>query len=444
MRRRSPHPISVLTVAAVLSSLAHAIGPAPARGDAPLVLIGELDGAITPVASQFISEMIARGEKEDAACVILELDTPGGLYKSTHVICKAILASRVPFVTYIAPAGSRATSAGVYITFASHIAAMHPASSIGAATPVNLAGGQTDSTMMRKAESDAVAFIRSLADRQGRNADWAESAVRKSVSITADQALELEVADLVVEDVPGLLTAIDGLSVRLESGEVTVHSEGARIERVHMSWRFRLLDYVSDPNIAYVLFTLGMLGLLLELYNPGSLLPGVAGSICLILAFYGLHTLPLNLAGVLLILVAIILFILEVKIASYGVLTIGGVIAMVLGSLMLIDIDPSIDASFLRIKLEVIITAVTLTVIFFTFVVTKGLLAQRRKPYTGLTGLVGERGTARTDIRPGQPGRVMVHGELWAAESEEMISAGEQVRVLSGERLRLRVGRDTS
>jgi membrane-bound serine protease (ClpP class) len=429
-------------VAVLLGCVALLVGHSPAGGVRPVVVVGELEGAVTPVASQFIADLIDRGEEEDAACIVLELDTPGGLYKSTHVICKAILASRVPFVTYIAPAGSRATSAGVFITYAAHIAAMHPASSLGAAHPVNLAGGQADTTMMKKAENDAVAFIRSLAERHERNADWAESAVRESVSITADEALGLEVADLVVEDLESLLNAIDGLEIELESGQVTIQSADARVERIEMSWRFRLLDYVSDPNIAYVLFTLGTLGLLLELYNPGSLLPGVAGSICLILAFYGLHTLPLNLAGLLLILVAIVLFILEVKVTSYGVLTIGGVIAMLLGSLMLIDIDPSIDASFLRIKLEVIITVVAVTVLFFTFVVTKGILAQRSKAHTGLVGLVGERGTARTDIRPGHPGKAQVHGEIWVAESDEPISAGEQIRVLSGERLRLRVGRE--
>jgi membrane-bound serine protease (ClpP class) len=208
-----------------------------------------------------------------------------------------------------------------------------------------------------------------------------------------------------------------------------------------MNWRFRILDYVSDPNIAYVLFTLGMLGMLFELYNPGTVLPGVLGSIFLILAFYGLHTLPLNYAGLLLIAVAIILFILEVKVTSYGVLTIGGVIAMLLGALMLIDIDPSIEADFLRIKLEVILPAVAATALFFAFAVTKGILAQRQQPVTGLQGLVGESGVARTAIEPGRQGTVLVHGELWTAESSEPVQSGERVRVLGGEGLRLRVGR---
>ncbi len=327
-----------------LAACSGAAGAAP-----PVVLVAELDGMVSPVASDYIAQLLRRAEREQAACVILELDTPGGLYKSTHVICKAILASPVPFVTYVAPAGARATSAGVFITYASHVAAMHPTSSIGAATPVNL-GGPVDSTMSRKMASDAVAFIRSLAERHGRNADWAEEAVRRSVSVTADSARALKVVNLVAPDIPSLIEALDGRKVRLETGEVTLALEGARIERAPMGTRLRILDYVSDPNIAYLLFTLGTLGLILELYHPGSVLPGVAGSICLILAFYGMHTLPINGAGLLLIITAIILFILEVKVTSYGVLTIGGIIAMLIGSLMLFDVDPAAPPDFPRLQ----------------------------------------------------------------------------------------------
>ena len=290
------------------------------------VVVAELDGIINPVASEYIAQAIARAEAIGAECVILELDTPGGLYKSTRVICKTILAARVPVVTYVAPAGSRATSAGVFITYASHVAAMHPTSSLGAATPVTM-GGPVDTTMSRKAASDASAFIRSLAERNGRNADWAELAVQKAVSVTADSALHLDVVDLVAADLPALLLALDGREAKLESGPVELSTKGARVVNFRMSTRLRILDYVSDPNIAYVLFTLGTLGLILELYNPGSILPGVAGAISIILAFYGMHTLPMNGAGLLLILTAIVLFILEIKVTSYGILTIGGVIA---------------------------------------------------------------------------------------------------------------------
>jgi membrane-bound serine protease (ClpP class) len=435
-----------LILTAGLAVVSHLCGAGRLEADGPLVYVITIDGAINPVAAEYIRETIERGEEDDAAAVILELDTPGGLYKSTHVIAKLILASRIPFVTYVSPAGATATSAGVFVTYASHVAAMHPASAIGAASPVNLGGAQADSVMARKAENDAVAFIRSLAQRNERNAEWAELAVRRAVSVTADSALAIHVVDLVSSSLDSLLVALDGRTVRLESSEVTMATRGAHIERLTMNWRFRVLDYVSDPNIAYVLFTLGMLGLLLELYNPGSILPGVAGSICMILAFYGLHTLPLNYAGLLLILVAIILFILEIKVTSFGVLTIGGVIAMFFGSLMLIDIDPSLEADFLRIRLEVILPAVATTALFFMFVVTKGMMAQRRRPATGLPALIGEQGVVRSEIRPGRPGTVLVHGELWTAEANAPIAVGDRVRVESGTRLLLRVapitGRD--
>ena len=425
--------------AIVLLSLIALVGAAGVSGAEPVVLVAEIDGMVSPVASEYLAQIIRRAEREQAALIVLELDTPGGLYKSTHVICKAILAAKVPFVTYIAPAGARATSAGVFITYASHVAAMHPTSSLGAATPVNL-GGPSDSTMDRKAMNDAVAFIRSLAARHGRNADWAEQAVRRSVSVTADSALGLKVVNLVAPDLPSLLAALDGRKVKLESGEVTLALEGARIQEAPMGARLRILDYVSDPNIAYLLFTLGTLGLILELYNPGSILPGVAGAISLILAFYGMHTLPINGAGLLLIVLAIVLFILEVKVTSYGILTIGGVIAMLIGSLMLFDIDPAAPG-VPRLRIGVILPAVAFTALFFTFVIAKGVMAQKRRPETGLPALIGAEGVARTAIAPGRPGTVSVLGEIWRAESTEQIAAGEMVRVTAGSGLKLTVGR---
>ena len=419
---------------------AYALADEPAG--APVVLVAELDGIVSPVASEYVAQTIARAEAMGAACVILELDTPGGLYKSTRVICKAILAARVPFVTYVAPAGSRATSAGVFITYASHVAAMHPTSSLGAATPVSL-GGPVDSTMARKAASDAGAFIRSLAERNGRNATWAELAVERSVSVTADSALALDVVDIVAADLPALIQALDGRTARLESGPVELHTAGARIETFPMGFRLRILDYVSDPNIAYVLFTLGTLGLILELYNPGSILPGVAGAISIILAFYGMHTLPMNGAGLLLILTAIVLFILEIKVTSYGILTIGGVIAMLIGSLMLFDIGPPspLHGDLPRLSLQVILPTVALTALFFGFVIAKGALAQRRRPATGLDALFDAEGAVRSPIAPGQPGTVSVLGEIWRAESEEAIATGERVRIVGGSGLKLKVQR---
>lgn len=408
----------------------------------PVVLVAELDGIVSPVASEYIAEAIARAEAAGAECVVLELDTPGGLYKSTRVICKAILAARVPFVTYVAPAGSRATSAGVFITYASHVAAMHPTSSLGAATPVSL-GGPIDTTMARKAESDAGAFIRSLAERTGRNADWAELAVHRSVSVTADSALALHVVDLTAEDLPALLRALDGRTIKLESGPVTLHTAGARIEEFKMGLKLRILDYVSDPNIAYVLFTLGTLGLILELYNPGAILPGVAGAISLILAFYGMHTLPMNGAGLLLILTAAVLFILEIKITSHGILTIGGIAAMLIGSLMLFDVGPPspLHGDLPRLRLTVILPTVAVTALCFLFVIAKGAMAQRLRPATGLPALLDADGVARRPIAPGHPGTVSVMGEIWRAESAETIAAGEAVRVIGGSGLKLEVRR---
>jgi membrane-bound serine protease (ClpP class) len=408
----------------------------------PVVLVAELDGIVSPVASEYIAEAIARAEAAGAECVVLELDTPGGLYKSTRVICKAILAARVPFVTYVAPAGSRATSAGVFITYASHVAAMHPTSSLGAATPVSL-GGPIDTTMARKAESDAGAFIRSLAERTGRNADWAELAVHRSVSVTADSALALHVVDLTAEDLPALLRALDGRTIKLESGPVTLHTAGARIEEFKMGLKLRILDYVSDPNIAYVLFTLGTLGLILELYHPGAILPGVAGAISLILAFYGMHTLPMNGAGLLLILTAIVLFILEIKVTSHGVLAIGGIVAMLIGSLMLFDVGPPspIHGDLPRLRLTVILPTVAVTALCFLFVIAKSAAAQRRRPATGLPAMIDAEAIVRQPIAPGRPGTVSVLGEIWRAESAETIAAGEAVRVIGGSGLKLEVRR---
>jgi membrane-bound serine protease (ClpP class) len=440
---RSWPAFGALCYGLALSALA--VLPLGAEAEPPVVVVARLDGIVNPVATEYIAEAIARGEKIGAAAVILELDTPGGLYKSTRIICKSILASGVPFVTYVAPAGSRATSAGVFITYASHVAAMHPTSSLGAATPVSL-GAPMDSTMAHKAESDAEAFIRSLAERNGRNANWAEMAVRRAVSVTADTALALHVIDLVAPDLPALLQALDGRKAKLESGTVTLHTAGARVEELQMGFRLRVLDYVSDPNISYVLFTLGTLGLILELYNPGSILPGVAGVISIILAFYGMHTLPMNGAGLLLILTAIVLFILEIKITSHGILAIGGVVAMLIGSLMLFDFGPPtpVHGDLPGLRLSVILPTVAVTALFFLFVVAKGAMAQRRRPVTGLPGLMDCEGTARMPIGPGRPGTVNVQGEIWQAESVETIAAGEAVRVIGGSGLKLKVRRATA
>jgi membrane-bound serine protease (ClpP class) len=412
------------------------VASAGARAE-PLVHVIQLDGAITPVAAEFIHDAIDEAAAAGAACLILELDTPGGLLASTRAICKDILASPVPFVTYVGPAGARAASAGTFVTLAAHVAAMNTSSSIGAAHPVLVGSAQPDSTLDEKAVNDAVSYLRSLAERHGRNADWAEQAVRESISSTAAEALELGVVELVVDDLDALVAALDGWPVELDGDEVAVACAGARIERRRMDLRQRILDTVADPNVAYVLLTLGMLGLMFEIINPGGILPGVAGGIALILALYAMHTLPVNGAGILLIVFALILFVLEVKVPSFGILTIGGIVAMLFGSLMLFDRAPATGLPALR--LEVILPVVVLTALFFAFAVTKGILAQRRQPATGSEGLVGEIGVAVEAIATGERGQIEIHGELWSATCGQAVPRGARVRVVAASGLTLEV-----
>jgi membrane-bound serine protease (ClpP class) len=356
---------SVLVLALVLafSSLVRA---------EPVVEVIKIDGIINPISSKFMVESIQKAQEREAECLVIRMDTPGGLMESMRAVTKEMLSAEVPVVVYVSPSGARAASAGVFITLAAHIAAMTPGTNIGAAHPVSLGSAQDTTgakTMTEKITNDAAASIRSIANKRGRNAQWAEEAVRQSVSVTAKEALKLGVIDIVCEDLPGLLRAIDGRKVKLPSGEKVLHTRDARIERTRMNFRYRILDKISNPNIAYILLMLGIYGIFFELSNPGSIFPGVVGSIFLILAFFALQTLPINYAGLLLILLAIVLFILETQIPSHGILTIGGVISMGLGSMMLINIQ----VSFLRISWGVIIPVVVFTAAFFLFAVGMGL-----------------------------------------------------------------------
>ncbi len=389
-------------------------------------------GVVNPVMSEFIASGIDDAVQEKAELIVILLDTPGGLDTSMRSIVKKIISSEVPVVVYVYPSGGRAASAGVFITLSAHIAAMSPRTNIGAAHPVGV-GGKTDETMAEKAENDAAAYIRSLAEKMGRNAEWAEEAVRKSVSITETEALKLGVIDLVAEDIKTLLENIDGMVVETSLGEHTVRSKGIKIRYIEMNLRSKILDILSDPNIAYMLMLLGFYGIFFELTNPGAIFPGVIGAISLIIAFYSFQTLPVNYAGLLLIITAIILFILEIKVTSFGLLTIGGIISMLIGSLMLFD-SP---LPFLKLSLKVIMPAVILTTIFFSLTVWLALKAYRRKPATGLEGLVGLEGEARTDIK--KKGMVFVHGELWRAWSDEEIKAKQEVVVEEVKGLRVKV-----
>ena len=398
-----------------------------------IVHVMTLDGVINPVATDFIKTGIEIAEKEGSQCLIIRLDTPGGLMKSMQEIVKDIMSSPVPVVVYVAPPGSRAGSAGVFITLAAHIAAMAPGTNIGAAHPVNLGmSADTSGTMMEKITNDAVAFIRSIAEKRGRNADWAEKAVRESASVPASEALKLHVVDVIAENVDSLLAWMDGRKVEVATGVKELHTAQAEKRFIKMSLRFKILNIISDPNIAYILLLIGIYGIFFELYNPGAILPGVVGGISLILAFYALHTLPVNYAGLLLILFAVILFIAEIKIPSYGMLTVGGIVSFVLGSLMLFR-GP---VPFLTISWKLIAFAAALTALFFVFAVGMGIRAQRKKSVTGREGLIGEVGVALENFNQGR-GQVTIHGEIWKAKSEDKIRKGEDVKVIATEGLKI-------
>ena len=402
---------------------------------AQTVRVITVDAAIFPASAQFIHEAIQRSADRGDECLVIRLNTPGGLLKSTRMIVTDLLTSRVPVVVYVSPAGAQSASAGSFITLAANIAAMAPGTNIGAAHPVNLQGVQKDSIMNEKATNDA-AFIRTISEKRHRNVRWAEDAVRKSIAITETEALRDSVIDLIAPSVPALLRAIDGRRVVVEGGERTLRTASAAVTEEEMGWKFRLLDILNDPNIAYVLFLLGLYGLLFELQNPGSILPGVVGFIAIVLALYSLNTLPVNYAGLALIVFGVVLFVLEIKITSHGLLTGGGIVSLLLGSMMLINPESSLEV--IAISWGVIIPAVLCTALFFLFVVGLGIRAQARKPVTGVEGIVGERGEAVTPLSPA--GKVRVHGELWSAlTSGEKLPAGCTVTVESVSGLTLTV-----
>jgi len=396
------------------------------------VMLIKVDGVINPARAEFIVKAIKKANEKKFSLIVMELDTPGGLDTSMRTIIKEMIGSAVPVVVYVSPSGARAASAGAFITIASHIAAMAPGTNIGAAHPVAV-GEKMDKEMAKKVTNDAAAYIRSLAEARGRNVRWAEDAVRKSVSATEKEALELKVIDLIAKDLDELLKKIDGRKVKTVFGEQTLRTSKAKLVREEMGFRQRVLDLISDPNVAYILMLLGIYGLFFELTNPGSIFPGVLGGICLILAFYAFQTLPVNYAGILLIILAIILFILEVKIVSHGILTLGGIISMIIGSIMLFE-SP---APFFRLSLYVILPAVIVTALFFVITFTLAFKAWKRKPVTGAEGIVGLEGIARTDIK--DDGMVYVRGEIWSAFSDELIRAGEKVKVEAVSGLRLKV-----
>ena len=394
----------------------------------------EVDGIINPATAKFITDSIDQASKEGGQCLIIELDTPGGLMDSMRNIVKKILASNIPIIVYVAPRGARAASAGVFITLASHVAVMAPGTNIGAAHPVTLgAEGKESKTMTEKIVNDTVSQIKTIAKNRGKNVDWAEKAVRKSVSITEDEALKLNVIDLICTDLNDLLSKVDGRVIKFDGMTRTLLTQGVQPRPIQMSWRYKLLDTISNPSIAYILLMLGIYGIFFELSSPGAILPGVVGGIFLILAFYALQMLPISFAGLALILFAIILFIAEVKVVSHGLLTVGGVISLFLGSMMLIETP----AEYMQISLTVIIPAVLVSAGFFAFAVTKTIKARLTKPTTGTEGLVGEVGMSFTPLSP--EGKVLVHGEFWNAISDDPVEKGDKVQVVGVKDLVLNV-----
>jgi len=416
--------------------------PTPVPAAAPSVLVGKIDGAIGPATALYVERLLRDAHAQGAVCVVLRMDTPGGLSAAMRDVIQAILASPVPVATYVYPGGAHAASAGALIALAAHVSAMAPGTNMGAAHPVSIGptghpDDAADHIMEEKVTNDAAAYARSIAARRGRNVEWAERVVRESISSTAEEALAERVIDLVAPDLDHLLRGLDGRVVETDSGAVTLHTAGARVVDAPPSFREQFLARISEPNIAYLLLLAGIFGIFFELQNPGAILPGVVGAIALLTATFALQMLPINWTGLALIAIAIVLFVLEVKIASHGALTIGGVVAMLVGSIMLID-SP---LPFMRVSLSVIIPAVAFTALFFLFAVGMGVRAQRRRVTTGNEGLVGEAGVAKTAVH--EEGSVFVHGEFWNARSDDPIAAGTPVVVVGVDGMRVSVRQKT-
>ncbi len=396
---------------------------------------------INPVMAGFVTTELARANSEGALAFLLELDTPGGLDTAMRTIIKGILGSRIPVIVYIYPAGARAASAGALITLAADFAVMAPGTNLGAAHPVAIgpgAGGGDDksSTMMDKVVNDAVAYARSIAQQRGRNVEWAEKIVRESISTPAAEALELKVIDLVATDETALLNDLHGRRYLRDGQSLTIETRGATLVYAEMGWRQKILNTISNPNVAYLLMMLGLLGIFFEISQPGVILPGVVGALALLLALFAFQTLPVNYTGVLLILLALVLFLLEIKVTSFGMLTVLGIVSMTLGSLMLFESSEP----YMRVSWEVIAATVTVTTCFSLLVLYYVVRTQKTGFVSGKEGMVGEKGEAVTPIDP--EGRVFVHGEYWEAYAKDPIRMGERIEVVAmGEHMRLEVKR---
>ena len=404
----------------------------PLDATAGQVNVIRVESVISPSSADYIVSAIKQAEKDKVAALVIELDTPGGLDSSMRVIIKEMLAAERPIVVYVAPSGARAASAGAFITMAANIAAMAPGTNIGAASPVAM-GGQMDKTMERKVTNDAAAYMRTIAEKRGRPIDLAEEWVRKATSKTETEALKAKLIDVVSPKLEDLLNSIDGRVITTAAGKVKLETKNAVINRGEMNLREKILRIITDPTIAYMLMILGLLGLYFEFSTPGAILPGVLGAISLILALYAFQQLPINYAGVMLILLAIIMFIAEIKVVSHGVLTLGGLAAMILGSMMLIDTQ----LPQFQISLWAILGTSALTAAFFMVVVGAGVRALWSRTRTGKEALIGEVGQVRTRLAPA--GQVFLQGALWNAVADQEVEAGQSVRVTSIDGLTLKV-----
>lgn len=430
MRGRRPTLLVLGVVSFLLGAVGLVMATGQARGAGEVVYVLTLDGIVNPVATRYLERGIDEGEADGAAAVMIELDTPGGLLGATHELTTRMLGADVPVVVYVAPTGARAASAGTFVTMAAHVAAMAPGTRIGVATPVSGEGTELPEDVRTKAINDTVAYARIIAEQRGRNAEWAEDAVRDAVAATADEALALDVIDLIAEDRTELLAAMDGIRVELRSGPVTLATAAAAVEERPMSAIEEILMALADPNIALLLLSLGTLGIYFELSNPGAFFPGIAGAIALILAFFSLGTLPINYAGLALVILGLSLLGAEIWVASGGVLGVGGAVAFMLGALVLID---DTQAPFLEIS-RPLIYGMTLALVLFVLFAVRAVMRTRRRPaFIGGNEMVGAEAVARA------PNAVFIEGELWRARSNEPLAVGDRVRIVGREGLDLLV-----
>ena len=417
----------IIILALVIGFLSHSES---GRAENREVNIINVSGAISPGVNDYIKASIQKAAMAGAACLIIELDTPGGLAESMRQIVMTIYGSPIPIAVFVSPSGARAASAGVMITMAADIAAMAPGTNIGAASPVSIGGREINKTMSKKIINDMVAFTKGIAKKRGRNITWAEQAVRESVSATEYEALKENIIDIVAEDINDLIRQMNGREVK---GKGVLDLSNVKQVRLKETFRTKVLRTISNPNIAYILLLIGLAGLYFEFSHPGAIFPGVLGGISLILAFFALQTLPVNYAGILLIILSIILFIMEMKITSYGLLSVAGVISLLLGSIMLFDSG----IPGMKISWQVLIPTLTLVSGFFAVVASLVFKSQVSSPKTGADGIVGEIGVVTKAIMP--DGKISIHGELWKATSQESIPEGTKVRVIHLENLVLEV-----